>query len=102
MAERGAATLGQAISIAIECADCGRSRWRRPSDFYRRGSIGPATSIDELGKRLTCTDCRAAGDHGKSIVIQAAFAFEADRLRAEAARIRSLEARVSGSRATGS
>ena len=102
MPEKGKATLAQAVSISIECADCGRARWRRPSDFYRHGTIGPATSIEELGSRLFCTECQDAGDHGKNIVIQAAFAYEADRIRAEAARLRSLEARVSELRATGS
>jgi hypothetical protein len=99
---KGAATLSQVTSISIECADCGRLRWRRPAEFYKRGSIGPATTIGELGSRLACAECQSAGDQGKNIVLQAAFAFEGDRIRAEAAYLRSLEVPVSGSRATGS
>lgn len=101
MAERGIPTIAQTVSISIECADCGRARWRRPAELYRHG-VGPATTLDELGSRLVCVECHAAGDTGRNVVIQAAFAFEADRLRAEAARLRNLEARASGLRATGS
>lgn len=101
MADQTAPTLAQIVSISIECADCGRARWRRPADFYRHG-VGPKTTIDELGSRLTCVECVAAGDNGKNIVIQAAFAFEADRVRSEAAKLRNLEAPASGLLATGS
>lgn len=102
MADKGAATLAQVVSISIECADCGRARWRRPSDFYRHGSIGPSTAVEELAARLVCVECQGAGDHGKSIVVQAAFAVELDRLRAEAVRIRNREAPSSGLLSTGS
>lgn len=102
MSATGLATLGQAVSISIECADCGRARWRRPHEFYRYGKIGPATPIQELGTRLFCAECQDAGDHGKNIVIQAAFAFESDRIRTEAAKLRSLEAPSSGLRAISS
>jgi len=88
-------TLKQVISVSIECADCGRMRWRKPRDLYVNG-IGPTTALSELGARLTCSSCKDEGMPGKNVVIQAAFAHEIDRIRAEAGRIRSLEVREAG------
>lgn len=88
------ATLGQVTSVSIECADCGRCRWRRPGEFYRFG-LGAHSPVSELGNRLSCQGCREEGLPGKNIVIQAAFTAIESRSVASL-RLRSRAARGSG------
>jgi hypothetical protein len=91
-----AATLSQVLSLSIECGDCGRMRWRKPQELYRLKGIGPSTHIPDLGGRLVCSSCQSEGLDGRNVVIQAAFSFEDDRIRAEAWRINTLAARAAG------
>jgi hypothetical protein len=76
-------TLGQVTSLNIECSDCGRRRWRKPEDYYRKG-IGASTPLSGLSAKLYCPSCRSDGFLGKNISLQAAFSTELNRLRAEA------------------
>lgn len=96
MVSGSAPTLGSALSLSIECGDCGRNRWRRPQELYRIKGIGPATLVSELGARLVCSSCTGEGQPGKNIAIQVAFSFEEDRVKADAWRLNSLEARAAG------
>ncbi len=89
-------TLEKLTSLSIECVDCGRLRWRKPSDLYRIKGVGPATDLSELGMRLVCTSCQNEGMDGRNIAIQANFNLENDRLRFEAARISSQAIRAKG------
>lgn len=88
-------TLGQVSSLSIECGDCGHSRWRKPQELYGRG-VGPMTSVAQLGMRLQCSSCREEGLPGKTISIQVMFVCDSDRVRVEAARLNSREARAAG------
>jgi hypothetical protein len=72
---KGEATLSCVTSVAIECGDCGHSRWRKPNEFYRAG-FKASTVISEIGEKLYCSQCRQEGLPGKNIVIQAAFSTE--------------------------
>jgi hypothetical protein len=91
-----AATLNQVLSLSIECGDCGRMRWRKPQELYRLRGIGPSTQIAELGGRLVCSSCQSEGMDGRNVVIQAAFSFENDRIRAEAWRTSNQAVRAMG------
>jgi hypothetical protein len=79
-------TIGQAISISIECGDCGLVRWRKPNEFYTFG-FKYGTTFTELGQKLYCAACRLEGEAGKNLVISAAFRTELDRERANASRL---------------
>lgn len=96
MVSSSAPTLGQVLSLSIECGDCGRNRWRKPQELYRIKGVNSATQVSEIGSRLVCSSCVDEGLPGKNIVIQAAFSFENDRLKAEAWRVSSLAARATG------
>lgn len=76
--------LSEVASLAIECSDCGHSRWRSPQSLYRHG-FRPQTPLREIGTKLYCSRCRDDGLPGKRIVMQAAFISERSRLSAEAA-----------------
>ncbi|WP_080849946.1 hypothetical protein [Agrobacterium tumefaciens] len=89
-------TLMQVVSLSIECADCGRMRWRKPVDLYRFRGIDASTPLSRIGERLSCSSCVEAGAQGKNIVVQAAFSFDLDRERAAAWRLKSQEVRVAG------
>jgi hypothetical protein len=92
----GEPTLSCVSSVAIECGDCGHSRWRKPNELYRAG-FKPDTEISEMGSKLYCSQCREDGLPGKNIVIQAAFVADNIRARAEAyTAVRSQKARVAG------
>ncbi|UXT96742.1 hypothetical protein [Agrobacterium tumefaciens] len=91
-----APTLMQVVSLSIECADCGRMRWRKPEELYRFRGINASTPLSRIGERLSCSSCVDAGAQGKNIVVQAAFSFELDRERAAAWRLKSQEVRVAG------
>ena len=90
------ATLNQVLSLSIECGDCGRMRWRKPQELYRLRGVSPSTQIADLGSRLVCSACQAEGLDGRNISIQAAFSFEADRIRADAWRINNQAVREAG------
>lgn len=90
--------VGHVLSVSIECADCGHSRWVKPQQLYRYG-ITDSTPLSDLGKRLSCYPCRLDGLPGKSISITAAFIDAETKEMAERWATRSLEARVSGSHA---
>jgi hypothetical protein len=92
----GPATLGQVVSLSVECGDCGRLRWRKPHEFYRMEGIAASTPLSDLGVRLVCSACRAQGAEGRNIVIQAAFSCENDRLAAEAWGLNSREVHAAG------
>lgn len=92
----GTPTLGKVSSLSIECGDCGRLRWRKPQELYRMKGIDAATPLADIGNRLVCSSCQEQGDPGKNIVIQAAFSFETDRIKAEAWRTNILGARAAG------
>jgi len=89
-------TLMQVVSLSIECADCGRLRWRKPQELYRFRGVTASTPLSKIGERLSCSSCVDAGAQGKNIVVQAAFSFELDRERAAAWRLKSQEVRAAG------
>jgi hypothetical protein len=77
------ATIAEVVSIAVECIDCGRSRWWKPAELRRFGVTGQ-TPLVALSGRLRCSACRADGLPGAAVVIQAAFVDEQQQRRAEA------------------
>lgn len=89
-------TLMRVVSLSIECADCGRLRWRKPQELYRFRGVNASTPLSKIGERLSCSSCVDAGAQGKNIVVQAAFSFELDRERAAAWRLKSQEVRAAG------
>jgi hypothetical protein len=90
------ASLSDCVSIAIECSDCGHSRWAAPREMISAG-ISPLIKLNELGGKLYCSQCRDDGLAGKNVLIQAAFVNERTRLGAEAAVLaRSHRVRASG------
>lgn len=91
-------TIGQTVSISIECGDCGHVRWRKPEEFYTFG-FKYGTTIKDLGQKLYCAPCRANDDSGKNVIISAAFKTELDRERANASRLNTLIAPGAGLRA---
>lgn len=88
-------TIGQTISISIECGDCGHVRWRKPDEFYTFG-FKYTTTLNELGQKLFCSSCRSEGESGKNVIISAAFKTELDRERANASRLNIQAARAAG------
>jgi DNA-directed RNA polymerase subunit N (RpoN/RPB10) len=84
MLPTGEPTLSCVSSVAIECGDCGHSRWRKPEELYRLG-FKPRTALQELGAKLYCAPCRSDGLAGKNIVMQAAFVTERAQRDAEVA-----------------
>jgi hypothetical protein len=92
--------LADVVSISIECADCGRTRWRRLPELRRLG-ISENTRLTDLSTRLFCTACREEGLHGKHIMVQAAFATDLKRERADAFRLNIREVHGRGLRAIG-
>jgi hypothetical protein len=93
-----AMALGQASRIGIECCDCGRNRWKIPSELTGRG-ITLHSSLSELSKRLSCAACKSEGLPGKNVSVQVWFDRDHDRTRAEAEVLRSQVALSVGSRA---
>lgn len=92
-------TIGQTISISIECGDCGHVRWRKPEEFYKLG-FKYGTTLNNLGLKLYCSPCREIGDSGKNVVVSAAFRTDLDRERANASRLSIPEVRARGLHAT--
>lgn len=90
--------LGDVSRVGIECGDCGRTRWRKPFELTGRG-ISLHTSLDALGRRLSCSACREEGLPGKNVSMQVWFDRDADRSRIEAAVLRSQTVPSTGSRA---
>lgn len=86
-------TVGSTSVIEIECADCGRIRWRKPHDLYRAG-VTKQTTIRQLGLKLFCTGCRDEGLPGRSLILSPRFATNNARIYAEAYQINSREARA--------
>lgn len=84
-------TVGSTSVIEIECADCGRIRWRKPHDLYRAG-IGPKTTIRQLGLKLFCAGCRDEGLPGRNISLNPTYVSSSARIYAEAYAINSREA----------
>ena len=75
--------LGDATRLGIECCDCGRNRWLRPSQLARKG-VTLHTPLSEIAGKLTCSACGSDGLPGKNISVQAFFDHDAERIRAEA------------------
>lgn len=94
------AVVSQVLSLTIECADCGRTRVRKPGDLRRFG-ISDATRLSEISSRLFCAACRDEGMPGRNVTVQAAFSTDMDRVRAEAYLINTREALYSARRAKG-
>jgi hypothetical protein len=94
------AVVSQLLSLTLECADCGRTRMRKPHELRRFG-ITDATRLSEVSSRLFCATCRNDGLPGRNITVQAAFATDMDRIRAEAYAINNREALYSARRAKG-
>lgn len=93
---KSAPKLGDALSLCIECADCGFTRWRRVSDFYCFGYTAEMP-IERLTKALFCTPCRNDGLPGKNIAVEVAFLTLDAQRKAEAwAATRSQKARAAG------
>ena len=92
--------LSQVVSIAIECSDCGRSRWRRVSELKAFG-VCATTRLSDLAQRLFCVACRDDGLPGRSISVQASFVTQNDRERAAAQRLNSREVHARGLPAIG-
>jgi hypothetical protein len=90
--------LSHVSSLAVECMDCGQTRWRRPQDFHRFGVTG-STPLRALSQRLYCTACREQGHAGRDISVQAAFVTDLDRERANAYQVNSRAVPSRGSRA---
>lgn len=93
--------LGAAHKLGIECADCGRNRWIKPTQLVR-GKITLHTPLSSVAPKLTCSTCVADGLPGKAVTVQVFFMRDADRELAEAEVFRSQQALSSGSRAKGS
>jgi hypothetical protein len=74
--------LSDVSSLAIECRDCGHSRWRRPAELYRLG-FRPSSSIPHIGGKLFCSPCRNAGLPAKNIAIDVMFVTAEARREAE-------------------
>jgi hypothetical protein len=88
--------LGDANNLAIECRDCGHTRWRRPAELYRSG-FKPSACIADVGKRLYCSVCREAGLPAKNIAIDVMFQTDAARREADLYRLsRTPAARAAG------
>lgn len=92
----GEPLLGQVLSIAIECGDCGRHRWWKPKQIYRTGATA-ATPVRELASRLACSECIENGEEGRNLSIQAAFSTDLNRARADAYMLNSRAAPDTGS-----
>lgn len=75
-------TVGETVSIEVECADCGHTRWLRPQQLRAFG-VAAGTPLASLAERLSCSHCKAEGLPGKSISVQAAFATKVARDNAE-------------------
>lgn len=74
--------LGAATRLGVECADCGRNRWLQPRQLIR-GRVTLHTPLAEVSSKLSCSACQTEGLSGKNVTVQAFFAKDADRLRAE-------------------
>lgn len=66
------ATVQKTVScqpfLQISCTDCGHSKVWSEEDLAYHG-IAPETAIDELGKHLFCSRCRAQGGLGYNLEI---------------------------------
>lgn len=94
------AVVSQVVSLTLECANCGRTRVRKPAELRRFGITGE-TPLADVSCRLYCQACRQEGDDDRNITVRAAFANQLDRERAEAQRIRGREALYAARRARG-
>ncbi|HEV7253846.1 MAG TPA: hypothetical protein VGN97_12240 [Mesorhizobium sp.] len=94
------AVVSQVLSLTMECGDCGHRCRMKRAELAEFGVTG-ATRLSEVAKRLVCKECRDEGEPGRNFTIQAAFASNLARLRAEAYLINSREARGSARRARG-
>jgi len=92
--------LGQASRLGIECADCGRNRWRTPEQMLCHG-VTLHTALSVVAKKFSCSACRESGLPGKNVSVQVYFNHDADRLRAEAEVLRNQAVLSAGSRAKG-
>lgn len=88
-------SLGDAVSLSIECADCGHARWRRCEEFYS-ASISAATSIRSVASKLFCSPCRTEGLPGKNVAVQVAFVTDKKQREAEEWKLRSQTIRAVG------
>lgn len=95
MTGRASALLGHTDRIAIECGDCGRSRWRKPAELVGLG-VSLQTPLDALSRRFSCSSCRGEGLPGKNISVQAWFLHDRIALRAEAQVLRTQKALSTG------
>lgn len=94
-------TVGETVSIEVECTDCGHTKWLNPPQLANFGIPG-STRLTALAERLSCSECRSDGLPGKNISVQAAFATEASRLKAERwSAVRTQAAHAAGLRARG-
>lgn len=94
--------LGSASRLCVECGDCGRGRWIAPSQLVGRAGLTLHTSLSEVAGRLTCSACSGDGLPGKNVTVQAFFVQDTDRIRAEAAVLKTQSVLSVGSRARGS
>lgn len=83
--------IADVVSLVFECMDCGKTRRRRPQEMKLFGVNG-STRLSDLSTRLYCSACRNEGLPGQHISVQAAFANELSRERANAYRLNSHEA----------
>lgn len=92
-------TVGETVSIQVECTDCGHTRWLRTENLWTFG-VASHTPLPRLAERLYCSACRKDGLPGKSVTVLAAFATDKARINAERWQaVKTQEARGSGSRA---
>lgn len=75
-------TVGETVSIEVECTDCGHTRWLRTENLWTFG-VAPHVPLTRLAGRLFCSACRTDGLPGKSVTVMAAFATDKARLKAE-------------------
>lgn len=94
----GEPVLGQVNFISVECSDCGRGRWRKPSELIGR-SVTLLTPVSVVCSKFTCSACLDEGMPGKNIAVRVAFVDDAVRIKAEAFTINSREVLSRGSRA---
>lgn len=93
-------TVGMIDRLRIECADCGRSRWREPSELVKKG-ISLHVEIRSLLPKFSCSECADDGLPARNITVQALFLHDHEARRAERDVLRSQEALSKGSLAKG-
>lgn len=90
--------VADVLSLTMECTECGRTRRKAPTEMRAYG-VTPETKLSDLSHRLVCSICKDEGVTGGRIVVQAAFATDLARERANAYRVNAHEARGSAPRA---